>query len=61
MRLGDYHNPGDAMGRKLVEKWLDNGGTGKLDRCQEVVFKGFDVVQEGAVALKQLDDQMFAK
>ena len=44
-----------------MEEWLDNGGPGKLDRCQEVAFKGFDVVQEGAVALKQLDDQMFAK
>ena len=49
------------MGRKLVEEWLDNGGPGKLDCCQQVVFKDFDVVQEGAVALKQLDDQMFAK
>ena len=44
-----------------MEKRLDDGGTGKLDRCYHVMLKGFQVVQDGAVTLKQLDDQMFSQ
>jgi hypothetical protein len=44
MGLGDYHYSGNAMGRELVEEWLDDGGTGNFHRCQEMVFKGFELV-----------------
>ena len=39
-----------------MEERLDDGGTGKLDRFQHVVLYGVQVVQDGAVTLKQLDN-----
>jgi len=44
MGFGHYHYSGNAVGGELVEEWLDDGGTGKLDRCQEMFFKGFELI-----------------
>jgi hypothetical protein len=40
------------MRGKLVEKRLDDGGTGEFDRCQKIVLNALGVVEDGAVTVK---------
>jgi hypothetical protein len=48
----------DAVRRKLVKEWMDDGGPGQFHRLQEVLFQGLRIVQGGSVTFKKLDDQM---